>query len=98
MPVPLVGRAVELKEIARAWSQLDSSGPRTVVITGDPGIGKSRLVCAVLADLSPRAATVLSGAARLHSPAPYDWLASILSRRPAPKLTIPPDALAWLAQ
>lgn len=98
MPVPMVGRSAELKEIARAWSQLDGSGPRTVVITGDPGIGKSRLLSAVVAQLAPLAATVLPGAARLHSPAPYDWLASILSRRPAPELSIPPDALAWLAQ
>ena len=94
----MVGREAEQKEIARAWSQLDGCGPRSVVITGEPGIGKSRLVSAVVAGLTPLAATVLSGAARLHSPAPYDWLASILSRRPARELTIPPDALAWLAQ
>src|SRR5689334_3251082 len=98
MPVPMVGREAELKEIAQAWSQLDGCRPRTVVVTGEPGIGKSRLAAAVVAELAPLAATVLQGAARLHSPAPYDWLASILSRRPAPELGIPADALAWLAQ
>jgi len=98
MPVPMVGRTAERKEIVRAWSQLDGSGPRTVVITGAQGIGKSRLVSAVVGELGPKATVVLSGAARLHSPAPYDWLASILSRHPAPELSIPADALAWLAQ
>lgn len=98
MPVPLVGRSAELKEIARAWHMAPSTRPCTVVITGEPGIGKSRLVSAVVADLAPHAATVLSGAARPHSPAPYDWLASILSRCPGRELSIPADALAWLAQ
>lgn len=96
----MVGRSAEMKEIVRAWSQLNGggAGPCTVIITGAPGIGKSRLVSAVVGEVSPRAAVVLSGAARLHSPAPYDWLASILSRHRAPELSIPADALAWLAQ
>jgi DNA-binding CsgD family transcriptional regulator len=42
---------------------------------------------------------VLSGSARLHSPAPYDWLAAALAGLgPRPDLPVPPDALAWLAQ
>jgi DNA-binding NarL/FixJ family response regulator len=38
------------------------------------------------------------GSARLHSPAPYDWLAAVLAGRDLAGLRIPPDALRWLAQ
>lgn len=41
---------------------------------------------------------VLSGAARVHSPAPYDWLAAVLTGRDTSRLDLPADALAWLAQ
>jgi DNA-binding CsgD family transcriptional regulator len=41
---------------------------------------------------------VLSGTARVHTPAPYDWLAAVLSGRDTDDLPVPPDALAWLAQ
>jgi DNA-binding CsgD family transcriptional regulator len=34
----------------------------------------------------------------VHAPAPYDWLAAVLSGRDTARLPIPGDALAWLAQ
>jgi DNA-binding NarL/FixJ family response regulator len=34
----------------------------------------------------------------VHAPAPYDWLAAVLSGRDTGRLPIPADALAWLAQ
>jgi len=79
----------------------DPARSRTVVITGAAGVGKSRLVAAALETFEPAPTTVLTGAARLHSPAPYDWLASVLDRAgttPSADLPAPPDALAWLAQ
>jgi DNA-binding CsgD family transcriptional regulator len=94
LPLPMVGRADELTEIVWAWSDL----PATVVVTGGPGCGKSTLVRAALARLDPPPATVLAGRARLHSPAPYDWLATVLDARRPIGLPIPADALAWLAQ
>ena len=72
--------------------------PRTAVITGEAGVGKSMLVAAALARMAPRPAAVLSGTARVHAPAPYDWLAAVLSGRDTGQLPIPADALAWLAQ
>ncbi|HEY8472215.1 MAG TPA: LuxR C-terminal-related transcriptional regulator [Natronosporangium sp.] len=94
LPLPMVGRAEELAEIGQAWSDL----PATVVLTGGPGSGKSALVRAALGKLDPAPATVLAGQARIHSPAPYDWLATVLSAHPHPDLPVPTDALAWLAQ
>lgn len=121
-PVPMVGRADELGEIARSWCRVVArsrherpSLPRNrssrpgedppgagetaaVVITGPAGIGKSRLARAALAALRPRPVTVLAGAARLHTPSPYDWLAAALDGRDTTDLPVPADGLAWLAQ
>lgn len=100
-PVPMVGRAGELGELIRSWSGVANGAwalPQPVVITGPAGIGKSRLVAAALERFAPRPRTVLAGAARVHSPAPYDWLAAVLSGREPDRLALPPDALGWLAQ
>jgi DNA-binding CsgD family transcriptional regulator len=101
MPVSMVGRAGELDELDRAWAAVTAAArplPQTVVITGPAGIGKSVLVAAALDRFAPRPGTVLTGAARVHSPAPYDWLAAVLSGRRTEDLPLPLDALAWLAQ
>ncbi|MEU4773476.1 LuxR family transcriptional regulator [Micromonospora sp. NPDC023644] len=101
MPVSMVGRAGELAELDRAWSTVVTSrrsAPAVAVITGEAGVGKSLLVAAALDAFAPRPAVVLSGAARVHSPAPYDWLAAVLTGRDTSRLDLPPDALAWLAQ
>jgi DNA-binding NarL/FixJ family response regulator len=101
MPVSMVGRAGELAELDEAWAAVTARGrslPQTVVITGAAGMGKSQLVAAALDRFMPRPRTVLTGAARVHSPAPYDWLAAALSGQEPDDLPVPPDALAWLAQ
>jgi DNA-binding NarL/FixJ family response regulator len=48
--------------------------------------------------LDPPPVRVLSGRARLHAPAPYDWLAAVLSAHRTLDVPVPADALAWLAQ
>lgn len=101
MPVSMVGRAGELAELDRAWSTVVTSrrpALTVAVITGAAGVGKSLLVAAALEAFAPRPAVVLSGAARVHSPAPYDWLAAVLTGRDTSRLDLPRDALAWLAQ
>src|ERR671916_585120 len=93
MPVPMVGRESALRELREAWARVRRTG-RTVpaVITGLPGTGKSTLMAAA----APQGAIV--GSARLHSPAPYDWLAAVLAGRDLSGLDVPGDALRWLAQ
>jgi DNA-binding CsgD family transcriptional regulator len=109
MPVSMVGRASEVGELVRAWDRVTAqvragtgvgrrAAPRTAVITGAAGLGKSLLVSAALDAFAPRPATVLSGTARVHTPAPYDWLAAVLGGRDTHDLRVPPDALAWLGQ
>ncbi|GIF65455.1 hypothetical protein Ais01nite_34900 [Asanoa ishikariensis] len=100
MPVTLVGRTRERAELAAAWAATagGATGPQVAVLTGDPGTGKSALVATALAALDPAPVTVLHGQARIHSPAPYDWLAAVLSGRDTRGLPAPAPALAWLAQ
>ncbi|MEH0842437.1 AAA family ATPase [Micromonospora sp. CPCC 205711] len=101
MPVSMVGRAGERAELDRAWSTVVDGGrpsPAVTVITGGAGVGKSLLVAAAVEGFSPRPSVILSGAARVHDPAPYDWLAAVLSGRDTSGLDLPADALAWLAQ
>jgi DNA-binding CsgD family transcriptional regulator len=97
----MVGRVGELEELVRVWSYATErhlTSPQTVVLTGAAGLGKSLLVSAALGAFTPRPSTVLSGTARVHTPAPYDWLAAALDGRNTRRLPVPPDALAWLAQ
>ncbi|MET7424420.1 LuxR C-terminal-related transcriptional regulator [Dactylosporangium sp. NPDC005555] len=88
---PFIGRAEELAEITGAWAaqcsqvatgRAAATGPRVVLVTGEAGSGKSRLVAAVLDRLDPRPPVVLAGAARTLGAAPHDWLASVLSGHP----------------
>jgi DNA-binding CsgD family transcriptional regulator len=97
MPVPMVGRAAPLDELRRAWAAVARGGAgRPAVVTGASGTGKSTLLAAALRVAS--APVVLAGSARVHSPAPYDWLAAVLAGRDLAGLPVPPVALAWLAQ
>jgi two-component system, NarL family, nitrate/nitrite response regulator NarL len=97
MAVPMVGRAPALDELRRSWEYVqDRHRPVTAVLTGAAGTGKSTLVAALREIARPVA--VLAGAARVHSPAPYDWLAAVLAGRDTTGLDVPPDALSWLKQ
>src|SRR4051794_9670381 len=95
-PATMVGRSTQLGELAAAW--VSPHRPRTMVITGAAGVGKSTLVAAALDAFAPPPLVVLSGPARVHTPAPYDWLAAVLSGRDTDDLPLPADALAWLVQ
>ncbi|MEV6525964.1 AAA family ATPase [Longispora sp. NPDC051575] len=95
--LPMAGRSEELAAILGAWKQVGDQS-QIVVVTGEAGVGKSRLVAEALAALRPRPTRVLAGQARSHAPSPYDWTASALSGHPLGDLPVPPEALAWLTQ
>jgi class 3 adenylate cyclase/tetratricopeptide (TPR) repeat protein len=44
---PLVGRETEIEVLLRQWERAKSGQGRVVLLSGEPGIGKSRLVCAL---------------------------------------------------
>jgi class 3 adenylate cyclase/predicted ATPase/energy-coupling factor transporter ATP-binding protein EcfA2 len=44
---PLVGREEELELLLRRWNQVSQGEGRVVLLTGEPGVGKSRLIAAL---------------------------------------------------
>ncbi|MDC3954032.1 serine/threonine-protein kinase [Polyangium jinanense] len=54
-PSPCVGREREIDEVLRAFGAVVSTGkPSALVVTGEPGVGKSRLVAEVVRALDQR--------------------------------------------
>ncbi|WP_432987956.1 AAA family ATPase [Dactylosporangium sp. CA-233914] len=92
---PFIGRAAQLAEIADAWA---SRRPGIILITGEGGSGKSRLVAEALSRLDLSGTIILRGAARAQGAAPHDWLASVLSGRPSGDLPVEESLLNRLAQ
>ncbi|WP_084673958.1 AAA family ATPase [Methylobacterium sp. WSM2598] len=52
-PVPLVGRDRELHHLLETWAQVQSGAGRVALISGDAGVGKSRLLAAVQEEVRP---------------------------------------------
>jgi predicted ATPase len=46
-PAPLVRRDVELAVLLACWRQAEAGAGRAVLVSGEPGIGKSRLTQAL---------------------------------------------------
>jgi class 3 adenylate cyclase/tetratricopeptide (TPR) repeat protein len=59
--VPLVGRGVELGRLRDAWASAATSGRRAVLVAGEPGVGKTRLVKELAAEVHRAGAIVLLG-------------------------------------
>jgi class 3 adenylate cyclase len=55
----LVGREEEIELLCRRWSRAKSGNGQVVLISGEPGIGKSRLTAALLDSLAPEPHTRL---------------------------------------
>jgi class 3 adenylate cyclase/predicted ATPase len=45
--IPLVGRTEELELLLRRWEQVKTGEGRVVLLSGEPGVGKSRLIAAL---------------------------------------------------
>jgi class 3 adenylate cyclase len=70
---PLVGRDEEVELLSRRWHQAKTSGGRVVLISGEPGIGKSRLTVALSEHIEAEPHTRLRyfcSPYRAHSPRP----------------------------
>jgi DNA-binding NarL/FixJ family response regulator len=59
---PLVGRVHERRVLRSALAQVERRATAAVFVTGDSGVGKTRLLAAASADLRDTGAVVLSGA------------------------------------
>lgn len=60
---PLVGRAAEWQALLAAWDEASAGEARIVLIDGEPGVGRSRLLDDFLRLAAARGATVLLGRA-----------------------------------
>lgn len=58
-PSPLVGREEETSLIARRWAKVHTGAGQVVVLVGEPGLGKSRLIAAFEEHLGSAARSVL---------------------------------------
>jgi DNA-binding CsgD family transcriptional regulator len=88
-PVPVVGRDRELAAMRSVLDRLGSGYGQAVLIEGEPGVGKSRLLAEVLGEAEARAFTVVRGAAEeLDLERPFGVLAEALALEPRS-----PDAL-----
>ena len=59
----LVGRTEELSSLDRALAELDEGGSVAILLVGEPGIGKTRLLAELAARADARGHLVLSGSA-----------------------------------
>ena len=69
---PLLGRESELASLRELWARSGADPRRLALVTGEPGIGKTRLVSEFAAELGPERVTALYGAAHEEALAPYE--------------------------
>jgi DNA-binding SARP family transcriptional activator len=76
----LLGRNAELGKLHAAWARSAHRGRRLVLVTGEPGIGKTRLVAEFAAELGEVGVPVLYGRVEEEALVPYQPLVEALGR------------------
>ncbi|MBV9787759.1 MAG: AAA family ATPase, partial [Chloroflexi bacterium] len=98
---PLIGRQAELAILAEEQSLAAQSSTRVVLISGDLGIGKSRLWQSWAATLPAETVVLATHALETDQPVPFGPLVSLFRHcGPAQAILQPPSALApiWLSE
>ncbi len=96
----LVGRAKELEEMISAWKEALSGGSSTLLISGEPGIGKTRLVHELIAHATVTGGKTLAGECYAEGAMPYAPFAQMIQdsfNGHLPALHLPNDLLADLS-
>jgi DNA-binding SARP family transcriptional activator/class 3 adenylate cyclase/tetratricopeptide (TPR) repeat protein len=86
-----VGRSEPTAELEAAWGAVAEHGFRVVVVAGEPGIGKTRLVSEFARAAHERGATVLAGSCNEETLVPYQPFVEALRHYVA---SCPPAELA----
>jgi class 3 adenylate cyclase/tetratricopeptide (TPR) repeat protein len=82
---PLVGREAELKIMAEAWDLAPAKERPVLLLLGDPGLGKSRLIHVLREQLEPRRVSILELRCSEHGRnSPFHPLIEALQRRVGP--------------
>lgn len=76
--LPFAGRAKERAQLDQTWAEVRSTGRRVVLIAGEPGIGKTRLVAELAAQVHAEGAVVLVGRSDDEIDAPFRPFAEAL--------------------
>jgi DNA-binding SARP family transcriptional activator len=77
---PLVGRDRELARAKALWQQAQDGAGQVLLISGEPGIGKSRLTRELIGWVAAAGGRVLVGECHAEGSAPYAPVAQILSQ------------------
>lgn len=75
---PLVGRDVTLAEVQSCWREVAAGAARTVLVSGPPGAGKSRLVSQLVERAHAEGGRVIAGACDSDFVVPYQPFAMAL--------------------
>jgi predicted ATPase/DNA-binding SARP family transcriptional activator len=102
LDIPLVGRQAELKQLNNALNEATEGRGQTILLEGEPGIGKSRLVQEVAQQAAEQNVNLLLGKCyQGQASMPYqiviELLDQILVNWPAAFRQLSPPALAELA-
>lgn len=85
--IPLIGRTVEWRQLLAAWQSAVDGGAHMVFITGEAGIGKSRMVEELLSWAKPQGIqTATAYCYPAEGSLPYAPVVSWLRARPLPQL------------
>jgi DNA-binding SARP family transcriptional activator len=97
-PAPFVGRDAELAVLGAAWDRAAGGARHVVVVTGEAGIGKTRLATEAARRVAPRGGLVLFGRCDEEAIVPYQPIVEALdgyvAATPADELRAMDDA-AW---
>lgn len=88
-PAPIVGRREELRELASCWSEVCEAGSRLVLLSGEPGAGKTRLVNEAALEIAMAGGQVLYGAGDEVEGGPYSPFVAALGRARPPEAELP---------
>ena len=77
---PLVGREPALRAVAAGWDAVEARTPRLVALSGEPGIGKTRLVAEVATRVAAAGGAVLYGRCDEEPLASYQPFTEALER------------------
>ena len=77
-----VGRQGEMDSLASVWDAVRGGATRTVLVAGDPGIGKSRLVREFTASVRPPPMVMAAACLARDSLSPLQPFGSLLGRVP----------------
>ena len=76
----LVGREAELQEARRLWERAAAGRGQVLLISGEPGVGKTRLTRELAAQASVTGATVLVGECYPEASAPYAPVSQVIQQ------------------